>query len=102
MFLYLLLLHKYEKRLKISLFSIVARINFCEFALAKNFPGINFRDIAQNSLKLLPVKITSFKVLPTNFPPTFIFSPLFTMFVILQRLVQALRCYGTAMLRTIF
>ena len=102
MFLYLLLRHKYEKSLEISLFSAVARINFCEFVVAKNFPVINFRDIAQNSLQLLSVKVTSLKVLPTNFPRTFIFSPLFTMFVILQCLVQALKCYGTAMLRTIF
>ena len=43
---------------------LFARINLHEFALAKNFTVINFREITQNSRisrKLLPLKITSFK-----------------------------------------
>ena len=32
-------------------------INFREFVLAKNFAGINFREVAQNSRKLILAKI---------------------------------------------
>ena len=42
-FLYLLL------RYKFGYLVFFAKINFREFALAKTFGGINFREIAQNS-----------------------------------------------------
>ena len=65
-FLHVLLRHKFEKIWKFGHLVFFARINFRKFVLAKVFSGINFCEIAEKSQKLLPAKITSFKVYLTS------------------------------------